>query len=81
MPPVAGDEESNLTVARAHETPVSTGVGPQGRRVGRPRSNFDLSSQPQQGQRNAVNALLASEVFPARSTAFTVNVLSPCAVA
>jgi hypothetical protein len=33
--------------------------------------------ETQQGQRNAVNALLGCEVLPARSTAFTVNVLSP----
>jgi hypothetical protein len=38
-------------------------------------------SWPQQGQSTAVTALLTSEVFPARSTAFTVNVFSPNAVA
>jgi hypothetical protein len=32
-------------------------------------------------QQISVTALLASEVFPARSTAFTVNVFAPLAVA
>jgi hypothetical protein len=51
----------------------------QGRPADRPCSvAFGL---PQQGQKVPVAALLGSDVFPARSTAFTTNVFSPKAVA
>jgi hypothetical protein len=55
----------------------------QGRPLGRrPTLQHSIRDPcPQQGQSTAVNAFLADDVFPARSTAFTVNVLSPCTVA